>query len=70
MIIFLLLLTLNNGYRFISKDVYKTVCEVFDKGDQETINFGDTIIDVNPQEDLKEYLFKGRCSKYSKRLYE
>lgn len=49
----------NKGYRFMAKDMYKTVREAFDKKDEPTINFWDTIIDVNPQEDLKQYLFKG-----------
>lgn len=49
----------NKDYRFMSKDIYKEVRQAFDKSDQETINFWDKILEINPQEDLKQYLFKG-----------
>ncbi len=54
------------GYRFMSKDIYKIVRDAFDKSDVETISFWDTIIDLNPQEDLREYLFKGVGAEISK----
>ena len=49
----------SKGYRFMAQDVYKDVREAFDKSDESTINFWDNIIDINPQDDLRQYLFKG-----------
>jgi hypothetical protein len=49
----------SKGYRFMARDVYKDVREAFDKSDEPTINFWDNIIDINPQDDLRQYLFKG-----------
>lgn len=49
----------SKGYRFMAQDVYKDVREAFDKKDEPTINFWDNIIDINPQDDLRQYLFKG-----------
>ncbi len=49
----------SKGYRFMAKDVYKEVREAFDKNDEPTINFWDNIIEVNPQDYLRQYLFKG-----------
>ena len=49
----------SKGYRFMAQDVYKDVREAFDKSDEPTINFWDNIIDINPQDDLRQYLFKG-----------
>lgn len=49
----------SKGYRFMSKDMYKVVREAFDKKDEPTINFWDNIIEINPQDDLRQYLFKG-----------
>lgn len=49
----------SKGYRFMSQDVYKDVRQAFDKNDQETINFWDNILEINPQDDLRQYLFKG-----------
>lgn len=49
----------SKGYHFMSKDMYKVVREAFDKKDEPTINFWDNIIEINPQDDLRQYLFKG-----------
>ena len=49
----------SKGYKFMSEEVYQDVRKAFDSKDQETINFWDNILDINPQDDLRQYLFKG-----------
>ena len=49
----------SKDHKFMSQDVYKEVRAAFAKNDLETINFWDNILEINPQEDLREYLFKG-----------
>lgn len=49
----------SKDHRFMSRDIYKDVRQAFDKSDQETINFWDNILEINPQDDLRQYLFKG-----------